>query len=69
MMSSHTILNEPSGQHLEKALQWIYHSHDKKSHFDKVKNLELNNTWDNVTKQYVEVIKNVGKQQGTRRFR
>lgn len=69
MMSSHTIINEPSGQHLEKALQWMYHSHDKKSHFDKAKNLELKNTWENVANQYVEVIKNVRKQDGIRRIR
>lgn len=61
MMSTHTFINEPSGQRLEKALQWIYHSHDKKTHFEAVKNLELPNTWENVAKQYVEVLKNVAR--------
>jgi glycosyltransferase involved in cell wall biosynthesis len=61
MMSSHTFINEPSGQHLEKALQWMYHSHDKKSHFERVNSLELPNTWESVAKQYVEVLLNVGK--------
>jgi len=69
MMSSHTIINEPSGQHLEKALQWIYHSHDRKTKFEEVKNLELVNTWENVAKQYVEVLINVGKQSKSRRLR
>jgi glycosyltransferase involved in cell wall biosynthesis len=69
MMSSHTIINEPSGQHLEKALQWMYHSHDKKIKFEQVNKLELVNTWENVVKQYVEVLINVGKQNKSRRIR
>jgi glycosyltransferase involved in cell wall biosynthesis len=69
MMSSHTIINEPSGQHLEKALQWMYHSHDKKIKFEQVNKLELVNTWENVAKQYVEVLINVGKQNKSRRIR
>jgi glycosyltransferase involved in cell wall biosynthesis len=59
MMSTHTFINEPSGHHLEKALQWMYHSHDKKAHFEAVKKLDMVNTWENVAKQYVEVLKNV----------
>jgi len=69
MMSSHTIINEPSGQHLEKALQWMYHSHDKKNHFDKVNILDMPNTWKNVAKQYAEVLKNVGNTDRPVRFR
>lgn len=69
MMSSHTIVNEPSGQNLEKALQWMYHSHDKKNHFDRVSALDMPNTWENVAKQYVEVLLNVGKSDKPNRFR
>ena len=69
MMSSHTIINEPSGQHLEKALQWIYHSHDKKIKFEEVNNLKLVNTWENVAKQYVEVLTNVRNTDKPRRLR
>ena len=69
MMSSHTIVNEPSGQNLEKALQWMYHSHDKKIHFDRVSTLDMPNTWENVAKQYVEVLTNVGSTSKPRRFR
>ncbi len=69
MMSSHTIVNEPSGQHLEKALQWMYHSHEKKNHFDRVSALEMPNTWENVAKQYVEVLLNVGSTDRPARFR
>ena len=70
MMSTHTFINEPSGQHLEKALQWMYHSHDKKSHFEAVKNLDMPNTWENVAKQYVEVLKDVtGKRVQPNRYR
>jgi len=59
MMSSHTFTNEPDGQALKKALQWIYHSHDKKAQFEAVANLENNNTWENVAKEYAEVVKNI----------
>jgi glycosyltransferase involved in cell wall biosynthesis len=70
MMSTHTFINEPNGQHLEKALQWMYHSHDKKTHFEAVKNLDMTNTWKNVAKQYVEVLKNVaGKRIQPNRYR
>ncbi len=69
MMSSHTIINEPNGQHLEKALQWMYHSHDKKDKFEQVKNLDMPNTWENVAKQYVEVLTNVATDNKPRRFR
>jgi glycosyltransferase involved in cell wall biosynthesis len=70
LMSSHTFINEPSGQHLEKTLQWIYQSHDKKSYFEAVQNLDLQNTWHNVANHYAEVLKNVaGKRIQPRRFR
>ena len=60
-MSTHTFINEPVGQNLKKALQWIYHSHDKKEVFAKLEDVEMTNTWTNVAKQYMEVINNVNK--------
>ena len=42
-MNTHTFINEPIGQNLKKALQWIYHSHDKKS-FAKLDEVEMTNT-------------------------
>ena len=52
-----------NGQNLKKALQWIYHSHDKKEVFAKLEDVEMTNTWINVAKQYMEVINNVNNRQ------
>jgi glycosyltransferase involved in cell wall biosynthesis len=59
MMNSHTFMNEPDGQSLEKVLQFIYHSHDKKEHFSKLDNLKMSNTWENVAKSYLKVLEDV----------
>ena len=39
-MNTHTFINEPVGQNLKKALQWIYHSHDKKEVFAKLEDVK-----------------------------
>jgi len=59
MMNSHTIMNEPDGQSLQKMLQWIYHSHDRTEFFKKVKETSFPNTWESVTKSYVKVIEDL----------
>lgn len=70
LMNTHTFINEPVGQNLKKALQWIYHSHDKKEVFAKLEGVEMTNTWTNVAKQYMEVINNVNKSDARpKRFR
>ena len=68
LMGSHTFANEPNGQSLGKALQFIYHSHDKNK-FDKINNYTAPNTWDNVILKYVEVLENVGSRKYTVRHR
>ena len=60
LMSTHTFVNEPSGQHLEKALRYVYHNHDKSEVFKGIDNHVPKNTWDHVVKMYEEVIENVG---------
>ena len=68
LMNTHTFINEPIGQIL-KALQWIYHSHDKKV-FAKLDEVKMNNTWINVAKQYLEVINDVNRSDAKpKRFR
>ena len=37
MMSTHTFINEPSGQHLEQALKYIYHHHNKQDLYNKIR--------------------------------
>ena len=59
MMNSHTFMNEPDGQSLQKVLQWIYHSHDREKLFKKVKETSFPNTWESVTKSYVKVIEDL----------
>ena len=41
MMSSHTFVNEPSGQHLEQALKYIYHHHNKQDLYDRLDSIPL----------------------------
>ena len=67
-MGSHTFVNEPDGQSLGKALQFIYHSHDNKK-FDKLKTFIPENTWDSVINSYVKVFENVRSRKDTVRFR
>ena len=68
MMGSHTFVNEPDGQSLAKALQFIYHSHDKNK-FDKINDYITPNTWDSVIEKYVEVFENVRSRKHTVRYR
>ena len=68
LMGSHTFANEPDGQSLAKALQFIYHSHDQNK-FNKINSYTPENTWSNVAKQYVEVFENVKSRKHTIRFR
>lgn len=65
LMNSHTFINEPDGQSLQKALQYIYHSHDKESMISKTKNVKMENTWKNVSEQYLKVIEKVNGRKST----
>jgi len=69
MMSSHSFANEPSGQHLEKILQYVYHHHDKNVMLDAVNNVKLENTWENVINHYIKAIENVYSRNKVNRFR
>ena len=46
LMSSHTFINEPSGQHLEEALKYIYHHHNKQDLYKRLDDIPLKNNWD-----------------------
>ena len=49
---------------------FITHSHDKKEAFAKLNDVQLINTWSNVTNKYLEVITNVTKSEARpKRFR
>jgi len=69
MMSTHTFANEPSGQHLEKIIQYVYHHHNKQEMLDAVAKITLTNTWDNVVDHYIKVIKDVYSRNKVNRYR
>lgn len=69
LMSSHTFINEPSGQHLEQALKYIYHHHNKQDLYKKLEEIPMKNTWDHVTNMYEGVINEVQYRDGTVRSR
>ena len=69
LMSSHTFINEPSGHHLEQALKYIYHHHNKQDLYKKLEEIPMKNTWDHVTNMYEGVINEVQYRDGTVRSR
>ena len=69
LMSTHTFINEPSGQHLEQVLKYIYHHHNKQDLYKRLDNIPLKNTWDHVTDLYEGVINEVQYRDGTIRSR
>lgn len=69
LMSSHTFVNEPSGQHLTQALKYVYHHHNKQDLFVKVDELELSNTWDKVADEYEKVLLDVNARKFVNRTR
>tara|TARA_B100000963_G_scaffold361617_1_gene398164 strand:+ start:3351 stop:4514 length:1164 start_codon:yes stop_codon:yes gene_type:complete len=68
-MSTHTFINEPSGQHLEQMLKYIYHHHNKQDLYEKLDNVDLKNSWDHVVDLYEGVINEVQKRDKTTRSR
>lgn len=69
MMSSHTFINEPSGQHLEQALKYIYHHHNKQDLYKRLDDIPIKNNWNNVVDIYEGVINEVQYREGTVRSR
>lgn len=66
LMSTHTFYNEPSGEDLLNKMRTIYHSHDKdKQFFNKLKDVTLSNTWEKVSKQYLEIFNKVNERTST----
>jgi glycosyltransferase involved in cell wall biosynthesis len=58
LMSTHTFINEPTEEHLINAMQHVYHSHNKKTLFDKVSSAKLH-TWSDVVNTYALVLKEI----------
>jgi glycosyltransferase involved in cell wall biosynthesis len=63
LMSTHTYVEEPSLDYFEKALSYVYFSHNKEKLFSTIADAELN-TWAEVTDKYIKtlfIIKNKSK--------
>ena len=55
-MGGHAWILEPEAEHLKFNMRLIYSHHERKKFFDKVKEYENPNTWENVGKKYLETI-------------
>jgi len=67
-MSTHTFINEPSGQHLEQVLKYVYHHHNKQDLYNKLEDITLKNNWDHVVDIYEGVINEVQYREKTARL-
>lgn len=67
LMSTHTFINEPSLDYLKKAMQYIYHSHDKSKFYEQVNSIDTLFTWDIVADKYIAVLQEVAKTTRTNR--
>ena len=65
MMSTH-FAHEPITEDVKNKL--VYHHHQKNKLIDDIKNVNFENTWKNVCKEYEEVLKNVSEYSRPRRF-
>jgi glycosyltransferase involved in cell wall biosynthesis len=56
MMSTHTFMNEPSLDHLIRAMSFFYHSHDRDYILNNHRVENLINTWDTMADNCIEVF-------------
>jgi len=56
MMSTHTFINEPSVEYLIRAMQYLYHSHDREAIIKAMINTKELNTWSSVAKKYMDAL-------------
>ena len=61
LMNTHGWVLEPNMEGLREGLQVLYHHHDKKILQEKVNNYDNQNTWENVTKAYINVFEEISK--------
>jgi glycosyltransferase involved in cell wall biosynthesis len=62
LMGSHTFINEPTEEALSQAMSFIYHSHDRNTYFESVRNINTLNTWSSVAKKLLEVLHSINTQ-------
>jgi glycosyltransferase involved in cell wall biosynthesis len=59
LMSTHTFIQEPKPEELDKALKYVYHSHEKDVMYDKVKSINTLTNWSTVVDNYIGVFNEV----------
>ena len=59
LMSTHTFIQEPKPEELDKALKYVYHSHEKDVIYDKVKSINTLTNWSTVVDNYIGVFNEV----------
>jgi glycosyltransferase involved in cell wall biosynthesis len=59
LMSSHTFIKEPTAEFLDKALKYVYSSHEKEAMFNKVKEISTLTNWSVVVGKYIEVFNEI----------
>lgn len=66
MMSTHTFIKEPNPEYLLKAMKYVYHSHDREVILGKARVAEVPNTWESVTKQYLDIFTSIAGRKANR---
>lgn len=66
-MGGHGWILEPEAEHLKFNMRLIYSHHERKKFFDKVKEYNNQNTWENIGEKYLETIKSVHNKSDTPR--
>jgi glycosyltransferase involved in cell wall biosynthesis len=59
LMSTHTFIKEPTADFLDKALKYVYSSHEKEKLFNKVKSIDTLTNWSTVVDSYIEVFNEI----------
>ena len=67
MMSTHTFMNEPSLDHLIRAMSFFYHSHDREYVLNNSRVENLDNTWDIMADKCLEVFNSLENREVIRR--
>ena len=59
LMNTHGWVLEPDINELKKNLQILYNHHEKKTLINKVKDYKNENTWKNISKSYINILKEI----------
>ena len=66
LMSTHTFVKEPDSTYVAKAMKYVYHSHDREVILGKARVAAVPNTWEAVTKQYLDIFNTIANRTANR---